>query len=515
MTPSTPFRDRLFFHLRERPEASAIIHADRSCTFSRLDELARRYARGLLDRGVEKGDRVVCVMETCPELVTILVGNHLYGAIHVPVNTHYRGEELSHILVDSEPTVLIVDQRCEAYTLLDSIDLPDSIRHVIVLGESDLRAREERFESLLARASLEELPVVGDDDLALFIYTSGTTGPSKGVEHTFRSIVSGIDALTTLWQWTPADRLVLALPLFHVHGLCIGLHGTLLRGTEALLHDRFDPVQIAQAVDDGATIFMGVPTMYTRILRAIDDDPSLATKLSRARLFTSGSAALSGDVHRAFEAATGQVILERYGMSETLLTLSNPYDGERRPGTVGYPVPGVEARIVHEAGKECGTGEVGELWVRGPSVMRGYWRAPEKTAEVLEGEWFKTGDVVTRDEEGYFKIVGRRSVDIIKSGGFKISAREIEEVLCGHEDVEEVAVVGIPDDEWGERIVAAIVACPSARGRTSLEWLEELQGFAGDRLANFKKPREVFLFEELPRNALGKIQKHRIIQRDS
>lgn len=506
-----PLRARLFHHLTTRPEALAFLLGPRALTFGELEDLGRRYAQGLAMRGVPPGDRVVCIMETSTELVATLVGNHLYGTIHVPVNTRYQVEELNHILHDASPTVLIVDQRCEAYGFLDALDFPDTLRHVFILGDEPRRAEEEDLVTLFASPPLEELPHVNDEDLAIFIYTSGTTGPSKGVEHSFASIVEGIDALTTLWQWTPDDRLILALPLFHVHGLCIGLHGTLLRGNQTLLQPRFDPKEVGEAIAEGGTIFMGVPTMYTRLLRAIEEDETLPGKLSRARLFTSGSAALSADVHAAFKEHTGQVILERYGMSETLLTLSNPYDGERRPGTVGYPVGEVEARIVDEEGRDCVPGEVGELWVRGPCVMRGYWGAPQKSAEVFEGDWFKTGDVVTCDDEGYFRIVGRRSVDIIKCGGFKISAREIEDILLRHEDVAEVAIVGVPDEEWGERIVAALVPAPSSIARMPEDWLDELQDFTEGKLASFKKPREVLLLEELPRNALGKIQKHRII----
>lgn len=517
--------EQLFHHIKKRPEAAGFFLGEEVRTFGELEERGRRYGAALMQRGVEKGDRVVSILESSLELVEVLLGHHLIGAIHVPVNTRYREKEIGHILEDAAPKAVVVGASMAARAILERIEMPGSVEFVVVVedqvqepggGEEGKRAAlkpgEVEYEEFLESRAREEFqaPELCDDDLALFIYTSGTTGPSKGVEHTYGSVVAGIDALTRHWEWTPEDRLVLALPLFHVHGLCIGVHGTLLRGNQTEIQRGFDPRRAAEAVGAGGTIFMGVPMMHGRLVAAMEEDRKLAEAMRGARLITSGSAALRPDLFRRYEELTGHRVLERYGMSETMLTISNPYRGERRPGAVGFAVPGTTVRIVNEEGKEAAPGELGEVQVKGPSVMRGYWGLEDKTAEAFtEDGFFRTGDVGLVDEEGYIRLRGRRSVDIIKSGGFKISAREIEEVLQEHPDVEEIALVGIPCAEFGERIAAAVV--PKKGGaRSEEEWLESL---ADPRLASFKKPRGVMIFEEgLPRNALGKVQKHRIIE---
>ena len=327
----------------------------------------------------------------------------------------------------------------------------------------------------------------------------------------FGAVAANIGAVTTLWGFEESDRLALALPLFHVHGLCLGVHGMLLHGLTLLLHEKFEAAKI---VDDfatrRATVFMGVPTMYVRLLEHLAAHPEAATSLRRARLFTAGSAALPADDFRTFEKLTGHAILERYGMSETQFTLSNPYEGERRPGTVGNAAPGCEVRIVDDAGGEVADGELGEIVVKGNGMMSRYWGRPEETAASFRHGWFLTGDVARRAADGYVTIVGRKSVDIIKSGGYKISAREIEDVLRRHPEVKEVAVVGVDDRVWGQRIVAAVV--PSDPSATREAVRDALIRFAREHLADYKRPREVLLLPELPRNALGKIQKHLIVK---
>ena len=332
------------------------------------------------------------------------------------------------------------------------------------------------------------------------------------MELSFRALVSNIEAVTRAWGFTGNDRLAIALPLFHVHGLCLGIHGGLLHGFPVLLSEKFEAGRIVEAfATGGATAFMGVPTMYVRLLEHLEAHPESAKALRRARLFTSGSAPLPADDFRAFQEKTGHAILERYGMSETLFTLSNPYDGERRPGTVGLAVPGYEVRIVDDAGSDVTPGELGEIVVRGSGMMTGYWGRPEETARSFRDGWFLTGDVARSDADGYVTIVGRKSVDIIKSGGFKISAREIEDVLRRHPKVRDVAVVGAEDRVWGQRIVAAVVLVPGVDAAPEAV-LEDLAAFARAHLADFKRPREVRLLPELPRNALGKVQKHLILK---
>jgi malonyl-CoA/methylmalonyl-CoA synthetase len=312
-----------------------------------------------------------------------------------------------------------------------------------------------------------------------------------------------------LWRFSEADRLVLALPLFHVHGLCLGVAGALLTGFTLLLEERFDPVRVVEAfASGGATAFMGVPTMYVRLLERLEAHPEDAAALRKARLFTAGSAPLPAADFHAFQEKTGHRILERYGMSETLFTLSNPYEGERRPGTVGLPVPGCSVRLVDDEGRDVPDGELGEIHVKGNGVMNAYWGREAETAAAFRDGWFLTGDVARRGAGGYVTILGRKSVDVIKSGGYKISAREIEDVLRRHPAVKDAAVVGLPDRVWGQRIAAAVVLTEPAEADAAERTCTEIAAFAAKHLADFKVPRDLRALTELPRNALGKVQKH-------
>jgi malonyl-CoA/methylmalonyl-CoA synthetase len=522
---SQDYVSTLFRHVHSGSDKTAFRLGTRQVSWAELDELSRRYAAGLDELGLERGDRVAVMLETSIDMIVALLGHYRLGLVHVPVNTAYRELEVGHILRDSGARAVVVEAASPSLEVLRQLDAPDALDHRIVVGQSDGSAGELEFEQLLAAEALEGAPRPSDDDLSLFIYTSGTTGQSKGVEHTFGSVVSNIDNLTSLWQWAPDDRQVLALPLFHVHGLGIGVHGTLIRGCTTVLHERFDALEVADEIADGATIFMGVPTMHTLLVRAMDSDGAVAQKLRGARLFTSGSAALPIDVFEAFKEYTGHTILERYGMSETMLTLSNPYDEERRPGSVGFAVPGpdggkTEVRVVDDELCDVAPGEPGQIVVRGASVMRGYWKQPERTEQAFGDGWFLTGDVATVDQDGYISIIGRQSVDIIKSGGYKISAREIERVLRQNSKVLEVAVVGLPDPMWGETIAAAVVPTDAARagiGQTDFDpqireaWLQEFADLVEQSLASYKKPRALMVVDELPRNALGKVQKHRLV----
>ncbi len=509
---SDSYVSKLFRHVHDRSQRCAFALGGREVTWAELDDLSRRYAAGLRELGLRRGDRVAVLLETSIDMVVALLGHYRLGLVHVPVNTAYREVEVGHILRDSGARAVLVDAHSASHEVLGEIDAPDTLEHRVVLGEPGEEG-ELGFATLCDAEPIDGDPVGDDDDLSLFIYTSGTTGQSKGVEHTYRSVVSNIDNLTGLWQWTSQDRQVLALPLFHVHGLGIGVHGTLIRGCTTVLLEHFDAARVADEIAAGASVFMGVPTMHTRLVRAMQADAALADKLAGARLFTSGSAALPIDVFEAFRELTGHAILERYGMSETMLTLSNPYDGERRPGTVGFAVPGCEVRVVDDELNAVEPGQTGQIVVRGDSVMRAYWKQPDKTAEAFADGWFLTGDVATVDADGYVSIVGRRSVDIIKSGGYKISAREIERVLRQNPKIDQVAVVGLPDPEWGELIAAAVVASPDHGGPVDEEaWLAEFAAQVEQSLAAYKKPRRLRVVDELPRNALGKVQKHRIVE---
>ena len=511
--PTSTLIEQLFAHVDQRHDRTAFALDGERLTFAELDDRSRRYARHLEERGVVAGDRIAAFVGTSLDMVVALLGHYRVGAIHVPINTRYGNVEIDHILEDSGARLLLVDDTPEARTLARDVAASATVESVVVLGRPNaLDEHELGFEgAIVASDPLEGELRRSDEDTALLIYTSGTTGRSKGVQIPFRAVVRNIDALTRHWRWTSEDALVLALPLFHVHGLCIGIHGTLLRGCRALLHRRFVPERVATEIGMGGTIFMGVPTMYSRLLHHLDDHPGAADALRGARLFTSGSAALPAAHFEAFERRVGHRILERYGMTETLLTLSNPFEPEsRKPGTVGFAVAGSEVQVQDETGARCAPGVIGEIAVRGESLMTGYWNAPDKTEAVYRDGWFMSGDVARYDEDGYVVILGRQSADIIKSGGYKISAREIEDVLLAMPGVAEIAVVGAPDEEWGQRIVAAVVPSPTASSDEDA-WLEEMAAFLSGKIADYKKPRRVILLDELPRNALGKVQKHRVL----
>jgi malonyl-CoA/methylmalonyl-CoA synthetase len=410
------------------------------------------------------------------ELAIAHVGALRAGIVVVPVNTAYREREVAHIVSNARPKA----------ALLDSDDRGDWVRaavqpNVVVVGpDVDLPDHEP--------ATLDE---AASNEPALIGYTSGTTGSPKGAVLSHANLLAGSESVALAWRWTAADRLVLALPLFHAHGLCVGLHGTLLAGASAVLLPRFEVDAVLDAAGDhAASLFFGVPTMYHRLAQS----PRVG-ELSRLRLCVSGSAPLPADLHRALAERGGQQVLERYGMTETMMLVSNPYDGERRPGSVGFLLPGVELRL--SGGRE------GEIQVRGPNVFAGYRERPQATADSFSDGWFCTGDLGSIDADGYVRILGR-SKELIISGGLNVYPREVEEVLLDHPDVAEVAVVGTPSDEWGEVVTAFVVG--AGRHRTA----EPLLAFAAEQLAPFKRPRLVHFVDRLPRNALGKVLKHEL-----
>jgi malonyl-CoA/methylmalonyl-CoA synthetase len=469
---------------------------------------ASGYAARLASLGIRRGDRVAVFAETCPEVIEAFVGHLQSGVIHVPINPRYKADEARHILEDSGAVAVLTGaegEECQAVLkeILRMKDLP-GMRHVISMADA--------FPAVPAAPSSPSKKVLSpssspsDTDVAMLIYTSGTTGKSKGVALSYRALADNTASVTGLWRFAPEDRLVLALPLFHVHGLALGVGGMLVNGLTLLLEPRFDPARVVRAfADEEATVFMGVPTMYVRLLEYLEAHPDAAAALRKARLFTAGSAPLPASDFESFRARTGHAILERYGMSETLFTLSNPYDGERRPGTVGLATPGCSVRIVDDEGRDVAAGEPGEIAVKSDGLMNAYWGREADTAASFRDGWFLTGDVARRGEGGYVTIVGRKSVDFIKSGGYKIAAREIEDVLRRHPRVRDAAVVGLEDRVWGQRIAAAVVL---AEGAEPAATCEDVAAFAAAHLADYKKPRDVVALPELPRNSLGKVQKH-------
>jgi malonyl-CoA/methylmalonyl-CoA synthetase len=444
-------------------------------TAAELEERSRDIAHRLAGAGLSFGDRVVMSAAASLDLVVAHIAALRMGAIVIPTNTAYREREFLHVVRDSTPSVVLTDDVERAsWVRADGSDA------VVVGVEVDLPA-----------AKSCELDVAGIDDPALIAYTSGTTGTPKGAVLTHGNLLASAEALRLAWRWQPDDRLILALPLFHLHGLGVGLHGTLTAGASIVVRPRFDVRDVLdQARHHRASLFFGVPTMYRRILES-----GAADELASLRLCVSGSAPLSAADHVAVASASGQHIIERYGMTETVITVSNPYDGDRRPGTVGFPLPGVEARLADDTN---------EIQLRGPSVMAGYWQRPDATREVFVGSgWISTGDIGAIDEFGYLSIVGR-SKELIISGGYNVYPREIEDVLRNVPGVVDVAVVGKPHVEWGEQVVAFVVA----DGVTE----QQLRDFAATQLASYKQPKLVRFVDGLPRNEMGKVLKQQLTE---
>jgi len=486
-------------HARHGPERPLLDFEQQHFTYGQLARHVTAFATALQRRGLQPGERVALFLDNSPDFLTAYLGTQYAGGVVVLVNTQYRQVELSHILADSGARVCVTNAA-------GATEL------------APLRAQLPALEWLLTAESLDTflaegsptapLPLPQAEQLAVLGYTSGTTGRSKGAMLLHRNLLANVHAVTQAWRWTEQDMLLLTLPLFHTHGLMVGLHGTLYTGARVELHRRFVATDVLSALESNPalTLFFGVPTMYGRL---VEEVRRTRVRPRPLRLLVSGSAPLSPQFFQDVEATFGQRILERYGMTETIMNTTNPYEGERRPGTVGMPFPGQEARVVHVRTRQpLPDGETGEIEVRGPHVFAGYWQRPDATAESFDAEgWFRTGDLGLRDADGYFQITGRAR-ELIISGGFNVYPREVEEVLATHPEVAEVAVLGLPDPDFGEQVVAVIVPRPGATPQA-----QALADFCKDRLASFKKPRRVEFVESLPRNALGKVQKHLLRER--
>lgn len=469
-----------------RANAVALEWACQEYTFGDLDRRATRLAHELRVRGMAKGDRLAIYLPNRIEYIDLFLACTRLGVIVVPINILYRDREMAHIIGDAAPKAVVVTDE-GAWNRGDQVAWGvDALTHAA------------------AARPLAPIDVELDaDSVAALIYTSGTTGPAKGAVITHGNLCANARTLVEAWRFTANDRLLLALPLFHVHGLGNGVHCWLLSGCRTRLLERFDSASSAATfLDFRPTVFFGVPTMYVRLLEV---DPDTARQIGAAfRLCVSGSAPLPAQVLEDFASLYGHRILERYGMTETLMTLANPYDGERRAGTVGFALPGVVVRIVDPQGHDVPDGDTGELLVRSPMLCAGYWNRPDATSDAFEGGWFRTGDIAERASDGYITLRGRRS-DVVISGGFNIYPREIEEVLAEHPAVLEVAVAGAQDAIRGEVPVAYVVLRPQAPADA-----EALVGYCRDQLASFKVPRRVVFLERLPRTALGKVQKSRL-----
>ncbi|OQO94623.1 acyl-CoA synthetase [Saccharomonospora piscinae] len=473
----------LFPALTTANDDVALRFPDRTVTYRELAGAAGALARELLELPGPH-PRVAVWATPSPETAVATVAALLAGVPAVPVNPKIGQRELAHIVTDSEPALVLAEPGAALPTGFDGVP-----RH-------DVR---------LDRAA-DSLPPEPDERCpALIVYTSGTTGAPKGVVLPRRAIASTLDALRDAWEWSERDVLVHGLPLFHVHGLVLGILGPLRRGGSVRHVGRFSPAAVAAELTSGATMLFAVPTMYHRLADELGADRALAEALRGARLLVSGSAPLPLPDHQRITAATGQHVIERYGMTETLMNTSVRVGGTPRPGTVGPPLPGVELRLVDDAGtpvEDWDGSTVGEVEVRGPNLFTEYLNRPDATAAAAHDGWFRTGDMATRDSDGSVRLVGRRATDLIKSGGYRIGAGEIENVLLEHPGVAEVAVTGEPDDDLGERIVAWVVPRgPAAPGE------RELADHVARLLTPHKRPRVVRYLDALPRNDMGKVLK--------
>jgi malonyl-CoA/methylmalonyl-CoA synthetase len=459
-----------------------------------LERATAKMANLLAGLKLPKDSRIAVQVEKSPEALILYLATIRAGYVYLPLNTAYRAAEIEYFIENAEPAVVVCSPK--NFGWVSQIAFKTGTKHVFTLGES-------RDGSLLERASHQpdtfETVERQADDLAAILYTSGTTGRSKGAMLTHDNLASNAKVLQEYWHWQPGDVLLHALPLFHVHGLFVASHGALLNGSKMIFLPRFDNAEVIRHLPQ-ATVFMGVPTYYVRMVADPAFDQTVCTNM---RLFVSGSAPLLLDTFNEFTRRTGHTILERYGMSETTMLVSNPYGGDRIGGTVGLPLPGVSVRVVNGDGKPCGIDEIGDIQVKGPNIFKGYWRMPEKTAEEFTPDgYFKTGDVGRFDAKGYLSIVGR-SKDLIISGGYNVYPKEIESFIDELDGVVESAVIGVPHPDFGEAVTAVAVVKPDA---TISEG--DVIGTLKTKIANFKVPKRVFFVQELPRNTMGKVQKN-------
>jgi malonyl-CoA/methylmalonyl-CoA synthetase len=471
----------LFPPLTDPTDKVALRFGDRTLTYRQLRDAATAVAERVAENG-----RVAAWAVNEPEIAVGVIGALLAGVPITPINPKAGTSELRHILSDSDPELVLCPP---------GIEVPDEVRERV---DVDLEAKG---------GELPDEP--GDEAPAIVVYTSGTTGPPKGAVLPRRAIASNLDALAEAWEWTGDDVVAHGLPLFHVHGLILGTLGPIRRGGGVHHLGRFSAEAAAAALDGGATMLFAVPTMYHRLAAEAEGNDELCHAFGKARLLVSGSAALPAIEHERIERLTGQQIAERYGMTETLMNTGVRASGERRPGYVGPPLKDVELRLVDDDGNGIDKADdetIGEIHVRGPNLFLEYLNRPDATAEAMTGGWFRTGDLATRAPDGYVRIVGRRATDLIKSGGFKIGAGEIEGALLEHPAVKEAAVTGEPDPDLGERIVAWIVAREGQQPPSE----DELAGHVAELLTPHKRPRVVHFLDQLPRNEMGKVQKKRL-----
>ena len=488
-------------NVRKYPDKVALEFIDpplQCLTYAKLDELVNRTAGYLQVLGLQPGDRVALQLSKCLEFILLHLATVRLGAISLPLNLAYPPDELKYFLEDSSAKLFFALETSKEKIQTILSDLQD-LKECIFLNPANpnlFNSLITNYQSLLSNQLVSNL-----SDTAIIIYTSGTTGRPKGAEITHGNLISNLDALHEAWGWQADDILLHVLPIFHVHGLFVALHGALHAGATTLLMRDFDARKTLQTlVERRCTVFMAVPTIHKRLLDVPD---AKSFDLSHLRLITSGSDRLPDEVFTGFQQTFGHTLLERYGMTETGMNCSNPLQGERRIGSVGLPLPGVEVRIVNSETEEVlPDGEIGDVQLRGPNVFKGYWRQPDKTSASFSANgWFKTGDLGFREKDGYITLCGR-SKDLIISGGLNIYPPEVERVLAEHPAVNACAVIGCLDREWGEKVTAVVVL---NQGEPVTG--EELIRFCRERLAPYKSPKSIVFRNDLPRNAMGKVQK--------
>ena len=491
---SNPLYDTLFG--RHAGKTTPFLHLENGTSLSHADFLARaaQLAHALASLGVKPGDRVAAQIDKSPDALALYAACAQAGLVFLPLNTGYTADEVSYFVENSGAALFV----CQDHRRDEMSALAQTAGAVLETLDQD------RGGSLAERADRQsaefETVARNGDDLAAFLYTSGTTGRSKGAMLTQENLLSNAQTLAELWQFTAQDVLLHALPIFHTHGLFVAVNVTLAAGGSMIFLPKFDLDFLLENMHR-ATAMMGVPTFYTRLL----EDPRFTRdRTQHMRVFISGSAPLLAETHVQFEDRTGHRILERYGMTETNMNTSNPYDGERRAGTVGFPLPGVELKITDPAsGDALAAGEIGQIEVRGPNVFKGYWEMPEKTAaELRENGFFITGDLGRIDDDGYVSIVGRDK-DMIISGGYNIYPKEIELLIDDQPGVLESAVIGVPHPDFGEAVLGIVVAKPAETPEP-----DQILKNISTSLARFKQPRKLIFVRELPRNTMGKVQKN-------
>ena len=496
---TNPLHDALTAPLARRPGAALITPSGATITGPALHDMAMRMAQALAGLGLVPGDRLAVQVEKSPAALALYLGALAAGVVFLPLNTAYTADELGYFLADSGAALLVGDPARAAE--LQGLARAHGAGFQTLDGAGGGSLADLAAAAGPARGAVER----GPGDLAAILYTSGTTGRSKGAMLSQSNLLSNARVLVEAWRFSDRDVLLHSLPVFHTHGLFVATNVALMSGAAMIFLPAFRVDEVIAWLPR-ASAMMGVPTHYTRLLADARLDRALVGQM---RLFTSGSAPLLAETHREFEARTGHRILERYGMTETNMTTSNPYEGERRAGTVGMPLPGVEIAITDpETGAGLAPGQPGMIEVRGPNVFQGYWRMPEKTrAELRENGFFVTGDLGVVDGDGYLTIIGRQK-DLIITGGYNVYPREIEAVLDAQPGVAESAVVGVPHPDFGEAVVAVLVPRPGAAPDP-----QALRAALGEVLARFKLPRHIEIVAELPRNTMGKVQKNLIRDR--